>query len=263
MFAPDSTAATSTLLQNLPQVVTAIGGLGTAAFGLLDASKSIMPWINQIGFPRVKELIASLTPAETKLNAAGQAVQTGPPPNALPQQGVLNTLLANWVNGTDIAAQKSIAKSLIKLHLSEGNAAELAAKTNVDPALLQSVAAKIVAGTALAQTESDAYSRFDVIVTALLDEAYQHADQVYRNWTRVLAGAIAVVLAVIAGATLFPQTSAAKIGSDSELWSLYLQSKYVWQALLVGLLATPLAPIAKDISSALATAVNTMQAIRK
>jgi hypothetical protein len=34
-------------------------------------------------------------------------------------------------------------------------------------------------------------------------------------------------------------------------------------AFLVGLLATPLAPIAKDISTALATAVNTMQAVKK
>jgi hypothetical protein len=34
-------------------------------------------------------------------------------------------------------------------------------------------------------------------------------------------------------------------------------------ALIAGLLATPLAPIAKDISSALSTAVNTMQAIKK
>jgi hypothetical protein len=34
-------------------------------------------------------------------------------------------------------------------------------------------------------------------------------------------------------------------------------------AILVGLLATPLAPIAKDISTALATAVNTMQLVKK
>jgi hypothetical protein len=34
-------------------------------------------------------------------------------------------------------------------------------------------------------------------------------------------------------------------------------------ALIAGLLATPLAPIAKDISSALSTAVNTMQTIKK
>jgi hypothetical protein len=34
-------------------------------------------------------------------------------------------------------------------------------------------------------------------------------------------------------------------------------------ALMAGVLATPLAPIAKDLSSALATAVNTMQSIKK
>jgi hypothetical protein len=33
--------------------------------------------------------------------------------------------------------------------------------------------------------------------------------------------------------------------------------------LLVGLLATPLAPIAKDLSTALSTAVNTMQLVKK
>jgi hypothetical protein len=32
---------------------------------------------------------------------------------------------------------------------------------------------------------------------------------------------------------------------------------------IAGLLATPLAPIAKDLSSALACAVNTMQALKK
>jgi hypothetical protein len=37
----------------------------------------------------------------------------------------------------------------------------------------------------------------------------------------------------------------------------------MWMAFVAGILATPLAPIAKDVSSALATAVNTMQAIKK
>ena len=78
--------ASPALLSSLPQVITAIGGLGTAAFGLLDASKSIVPWINNIGFPRIEALVASLTPLETALNAQGQAVQSGPPVNALPQK---------------------------------------------------------------------------------------------------------------------------------------------------------------------------------
>ena len=35
------------------------------------------------------------------------------------------------------------------------------------------------------------------------------------------------------------------------------------ESFLVGLLATPLAPIAKDLSTALATAVNTLQLVKK
>jgi len=231
------------ILQNLPQIITAIGGLGTAAFGLLEAVKPVIPGINHLGFSRIKKTVVGLTPNE-------QAAQQ--PINALPQANIVESLLANWVNGTDLASQKAIAKSLIKLHLSAGNAAALAGKTNVDPAILQQVAASIISGTSLTQQQSDAYSRFDLIVTAMLDECYQHADQVYRNWTRGLAAVIAVALAFVGGWSL----------AATDL-SAYLHSAQMGQALLIGLLATPLAPIAKDLSTALATAVNTLQLVKK
>jgi hypothetical protein len=229
------------LPQELPQIITAIGGLGTAAFGLLDAAKAAFPFINRIGFSHIRDVVSGLTPNESG---------GGTPVNALPQSNVLETLEANWVNGTDLVSQKAIAKSLVKLHLSVGNAAAMAAKTNVDATLLGAVAASIVAATPLTQQESDAYSRFDLIVTAMLDEAYQLSDQVYRNWTRVLAGVIAVTVAVFGGWSMV---------STPEYW----WSRQMFQAALVGLLATPLAPIAKDLSSALATAVNTLQAVKK
>jgi hypothetical protein len=229
-------------LNSLPQIITAIGGLGTAAFGLLEAIKPVVPGINHIGFSRISETVSRLTP-----NVAG----AGSPVNSLPQGNVLESLVANWINGTDLASQKAIAKSLIKLHLSAGNAAALAATTNVDPAVLASVADKIATGASLTQPESDVYSRFDLIVTALLDESYQHADQAYRNSTRALAALIAVALAFVAGWSL--------AGNWQDFW----WKPDMFLALLVGLLATPLAPIAKDISTALATAVNTLQLVKK
>ncbi|MGA3372348.1 MAG: hypothetical protein ABSC48_11385 [Terracidiphilus sp.] len=225
----------------LGQVITAIGGLGTAAFGLVDAAKSAFSGINRIGLKHIHEVVSALTP---------EGAGAGGPVNALPQANILRTLEANWVNGTDIGSQKAIAKSLIKLHLSPSSAPAVAAKASVNPVVLTSVAANLETGTPLSQAESDAYSRFDLIVTALLDEAYQLSDQVYRNWTRTLAAIVAVLLA-FAGA-----------------WSL-VGTCHFWHstdpllALLVGLLATPLAPIAKDLSSALATAVNTMQLVKK
>jgi ABC-type Na+ efflux pump permease subunit len=62
---------------------------------------------------------------------------------------------------------------------------------------------------------------------------------------------IAVALAFVGGWSL--------VGG----WENFWWKPDMFLALLVGLLATPLAPIAKDISTALATAVNTMQLVKK
>ena len=224
----------------LGQVITAIGGLGTAAFGLVDAAKSAFSGINRVGLKHIHEVVSELAP---------EGANAGGPGNALPQANILDSLEANWVNGNDLASQKAIAKSLIKLHLSSANASTVAVKASVDPAVLTAVASNLETGTPLSQAESDTYSRFDLIVTALLDEAYQVSDQVYRNFTKTLAALLAVALAVTAA------------------WSLeganFRSPKEIALAVLVGLLATPLAPIAKDLSSALASAVNTMQLIKK
>lgn len=216
-------------LKMLPQMVAAIGALGTAAFGLVDVSKTVLP-INSIGFGGIKKTVKSLTP--------------GSPANSLSQEKIVATLKANWSNGTDLVSQKSIAKSLIKLNLSATNATALATATSVNAGVLAGVATNIAAATPLTPEQSDVYGRFDLIVTALLDETYQRSDNLYTNWTRAIAAVVAVALAIVGGLSLNPQ---ARLGPS----------------IIVGLLATPLAPIAKDLSSALATAVNTMQSLKK
>jgi hypothetical protein len=87
--------------ESLPQVVTAIGGLGTAAFGLVDASKALCGGVNHIGFGQIKKIVTSLTP--------------GTPNSALSQDKIVATLRANSFNRTDLVSQKGIVKSLIKL----------------------------------------------------------------------------------------------------------------------------------------------------
>jgi hypothetical protein len=230
------------MLQSLPQIITAIGGLGTAAFGLVDSTKPFFGGVNRIGFSRIATAVASLTP--------------GAPANGLTQGKILDTLKANWYNGTDLGSQKSIAKSLIKQGLSTANAPDLAKVAGIDPAVLQSVAAKITSGTPLEQNESDVYSRFDFILTALLDEVYQHSDQAYTNGTRIVASFFAVGLALVGGWILFANANLANPNA------VYWGSNDMWIALIAGVLATPLAPIAKDLSSALSTAVNTLQTMK-
>ena len=214
---------------DLPLIVTAIGGLGTAAFGLVDATKVFGGGVNHIGFRGIRAAVQKLT-------------EPGQPANALSQKKILATLQSNWMNGTDLGGQKDVAKSLIKLNLRPRNACALAEATGVDPADLTAIATRIAAGTSLSSAESDIFARFDLIVTVLIDAAYHHSDQVYRNWTRALAAAIAIALALAGG---------------------YVLHVNLALAVLVGLLATPLAPIAKDVSSALAMAVNALQLVRK
>ncbi len=234
------------ILQGLPDIITAVGGLGTAAFGLVDSTKVFWGGVNRIGFKRIKTSVKKLTPKLTV---------------GLSQEQILGTLRGNWYNGTALPDQKAIAKSLIKQGLNPDNAEELALLAGLDKVVLGSVATKIKAGTGLLPAESDVYSRFDFVLTAMLDEAYQIADQAYTNWTRVWALFFAVVLAFVGGAILHENTmahAAANVAKEAYLGSLDMKI-----ALVAGLLATPLAPIAKDLSSALAAAVNTMQVIRK
>lgn len=222
-------------LKVVPQLVTAIGALGTAAFGLVDAIKVVLP-INDIGFGRIRNTVRALTPGKAE--------------NALSQEDIIETLHSNWINGTDLNSQKSIAKSLIKLNLNPTNASALAAETGVDQAVLTAVATSIASGTPLQPAQTDLYGRFDLIVTALLDEVYQRSDDVYRNGVKAIAAGVAIVLAIGGGFVVF----------DIHTLSLW---KIIGTSFVVGLLATPLAPIAKDVSTALATAVNTMQAVKK
>jgi len=226
-------------LQNVGKITTAVGGLGTAAFGLVDACKPFFKGINRTGFKGISATVTALTPANT---------MAGKPANALAQKNILATLESNWINGTDLSSQKAIAKSLIKLNLGAGNAAALAAATGVDPAVLTAVATNITEGTPLTSAQSDVFARFDLIVTALLDETYQRSDHDYRNWTRALAMMVSVGLALAGGIIL--------AGAN---WTV----SDLAASLLVGLLATPFAPIAKDLASALATAVNALQLVKK
>lgn len=224
-------------LDNLQQVIMAVGGLGTAAFGLVDAAKSILP-VNKIGFSGIRKAVAPLIPTN------------GEPANGLAPDKIDETLQANWINGTDLESQKAIAKSLIKLNLNPSNVGKLAQATGVNSESLTAIVKSMSSGAALTAPQSDLLGRFDLIVTALLDEAYQRSDQTYRNSTRALAMCVAILLAIVAGRIAHP-------GAD------YWWSHDFGFAVMVGVLATPLAPIAKDLSTALATAVNALQAAKK
>lgn len=225
MFEAIAANAVSNL--DLSKVVLAIGSLGTAAYGVVDVSKGVGGGISNRGFGDIKAVISRLIPASSGTESSAPAL-------ALPS--VLATLRANWLNGMALADQKSVAKALVKLNLTPDTAGGMATATGVDAALLKSVAAKLATGAALSPQETDVYGRFDLLLSALLDQGYQRGDQRYRNSAKLLAVPVAVVLALLGAWTL-----------DGGA----LTAVEATRALIGGLLATPLAPVAKDLASAI------------
>ena len=222
-------------LSALTAILAAVGALGTAAFGLVDSFKALPGGgISRSGFKFIREKIDALLPDNGTPSA---------PTAGLSRADILYTLQSHWINGADKSSQLNIAKSLVKLRLTPETAPALAKATGVDADLLKQVASKIQASEPLDPKQADAYGRFDVLLTTLLDQAYQRGDQRYRNAAKVAAIPVAVALAIVAACVTH------RFG--------------LTEAVLLGLIATPIAPIAKDISSAISSAVQAFQPGKK
>jgi len=218
-------------LTQLTTIIAAVGALGTAAFGLVDTFKALPGGgISRAGFKFIRQIVLQLAPPVSSLD------QTG-----LSRNSIVTSLLSQWINGTATADQVNIAKSLIKLRLTPDTASVLAQATGVDAFVLTEVAKNINSGTPLTQPQNDVYGRFDLLLTTLLDQAYERADQRYRNVAKFAAVPVAVALAVIAAVVVPSHIN-------------------IPEAILIGLIATPIAPIAKDLSSAITTTAQTIQA---
>ncbi|HYE29708.1 MAG TPA: hypothetical protein VEA61_15935 [Allosphingosinicella sp.] len=209
-------------LDAISNQILAIAALGTAAFGLVDATKVFRGGISNVGFGHV---VRALTPFAPALERAVGAEDGG-------WKGLLR---AHWINGRAKAEQKAIAVSLIQLGLTEETARTVAEAGQVDPDGLVRTVKALIAGDDLSSTQINLFSRFKTAVEARMDAAYERAEQSYRNAARFVAGLFAVALAVVAARLFYPETR-------------------VISAALVGLIAVPLAPIAKDLVSTLSAA---------
>ncbi len=181
--------------------------------------------VSHIGFSIIK---AKLKPVVTAFASIGEL-------------DPWDTLHANWINGVAEDQQKVIAKSLIHLGLTPGSAPVMAAALGIDSALLTDAATNIQNGTPPTTQNTNALNHFDTMVSAILDAGYEEADQKYRNWAKLSAALIAVILAVFAAILL---------------------DFSPWLGLLIGLVSTPLAPVVKDLTSSLQAAANAVNTVK-
>jgi hypothetical protein len=177
-------------LGNILNFLSATAGLGTAAMGLVDATKAWNGGPSNFGFSHIERALDRFLVAQTP--DVGQA-------SALGKAQIIETLKANWLNGVPKADQKAKAKALIHLGLTQGNARALAAAANVNGDLLASLAAKTATGDAPTQAELAVLGQFDAVLMAVLDVAYERGDQLYRNGSKAFAMVISTVLAVLVG----------------------------------------------------------------
>jgi len=225
--------APTDLANHLGSIVLSVGALGTAAFGLVDIAKFLPNGgISNAGFAFIEAAVRQLLP-----DAAAASM-------------TLDNLHGNWINGRPLEDQKAIAKSLLKLQLSPATANGFAAATQVDAAVLAGVAGNMTTGASLTPEQINVLGRFDLTLTAMLDAGYQHADQRYRNASKFLAMILAVLLALFGGWAISSDTAG------------FFGSAEMWQVIVCGLLATPLAPISKDLASALQAGVKVAQAVK-
>lgn len=233
-------------LSNILNLIAAAGGLGTAAMGLVDAMKAFRGGPSNFGFKFIRAAVRRFSPP----SAGG--------PAAFGWHDIELTLKANWINGVAEADQKAKAKALIHLRLTKGDAPDLAKLAGVDADKLATVATKATNGQPVAADEIAVLGQFDAVLSAVLDEAYERADQYYRNAAKLLAMLVATLLAIVGRWIIYAQDPA----GAANLWDYFKTSGFVL-ALLVGASAAPLAPIAKDLSSSLQAAVSAGGAAKK
>jgi hypothetical protein len=231
-------------LSNILNFVAAAAGLGTAAMGLVDSAKAFCGGPSNFGFGYIEKAVEPFL------------VRASAGPTAFGKDEILQTLKANWLNGVPKADQKAKAKSLIHLGLTQGNAAALAAAAGVDGAKLTALAQTTASGTKPDPDEINVLGQFDAVVSAVLDTAYERGDQKYRNAAKLLSMLVATVLGAAGGWLVYGSGAAGSVWNYFGTWQFGL-------SLMVGLSATPLAPIAKDLSTSLQAAVTAVGAVKR
>lgn len=216
--------------------ILAVGALGTAAFGVVEAffkAFVVNGWgLPYAGFDRVKVLVDDyaealrLTYGDRFREIVQQQYRDGR------AKGLAPDTLRQGVRLALPMMEEAAAVALIE------RAWGLGAETS--GRLARALRAEQTGRAAPADAENAAVlaGRFSLAVDARIAAAFSLAEERYQAWARLWAGAAAVALSLAFN-------FAAKGGWTGD-------GGYPWLiALIIGLAAVPLAPIAKDLSSAL------------
>lgn len=215
-------------------VIAAMAAIGIAASALVDATRAFRGGIANVGFKHIETCLQQFSPVLAA---------------ALGGEAWRDVFRAQWCNGVPKEEQKSKVRQLVRLGLSSSDPAAietLAAIGRVDAKMLGAAVKSIEGGKEeLTSQQNAALGRVQAAIAVLIDAAFERADQQYRNTARLAAGVVAVVLAVVGNWMMLP---------GEQIPLLF--------AVAVGVLAVPVAPVARDLISALSTTARSLKAIK-
>lgn len=207
------------MLDHLGAAVLAAGALGTAAFGIVEGLKS-SKLIGEAGFSTIVRMLKALW--EALHIAYGTDVEH---------------LLRAQYRG-DARELARVMRQGVRLGLTPGNAAAIATELGVVTAeALVDAARAVEAGLELTPQQRNVLGRFELAVDARIESALTLALDRYKRAVIIAASVIAVGIALVVGREL---------GVPPR------------ESLIVGLAAVPLAPVAKDVASALKAAATAL-----
>ncbi len=218
-----------TTLTGLTEFVLAAGALGTAAFGIVEAFK----WtpLGLAGFGQITKTLGRLM--ETLEEAYGA--------------DYLHLLKSQYRTGRAKGDLRRTIRQGVRVGLNADNAARMAAFVGVtDKESLKAGTAILKSGDELKNEVRNAIGRFELAVDTRIDAALSLAQSDYVGTMRIAASTVAIVLALVAAYYL-----------DADKFDIQ------WvKAFIVGIVAVPLAPIAKDVATALRSAGKAVKAVK-
>jgi hypothetical protein len=225
----------------LTEMVLAAGALGTAAYGIVDGFK-MSPKFAAAGFGQIRQALGDAIFASLA-NAYGSRFQ--------------DFLQAQYINGRSKGELPRSLRQGARLALAPGNAAAMAGELgHLDGATLTAAAAAIEKGEELSSAQQSLVSRFELAVDTRIEAALALAENKYKAVMQMRASAVAVILSLVGSFAIHVQT--AETGGVTHNFDI----EAFFIALIVGVAAVPLAPIAKDVSTALQQAARATRATK-
>ena len=250
--------------ETLLAAIGGVGALGVAAYGVVEAfgkafvvpaGKASAPWgLPYFGFVEVRRLATTLGPAmklaygDDYLQILAQQYRDGRGKGAAPdtlKQGVRLALPF-----MSVAEAKALIDTVWGLGGSAGPGG-VAPSEALARALVDEKAARLAGGDPQADAAANEAAatlagRFSLALDTRIDAAFTIAEQRYQSWAKIWAGVTAIALALAFDLFFFK--------NNEVPWPV---------AILVGLVAVPLAPVANDLVSSLSAAAKAWQSISK